>query len=344
VTFFYENYEREGLVKRWKGHILLAVDGSKINIPDTPETRKRYNICTNQYNKEGVIQALASFLCDVLNEININSSIDDLKTEKNFIFKEHIKYYQKEAVIIYDRHYADYSVLASHAKSDSDFVIRCPTSNTFRKIEEFIKSDRIDEIVALKVTEKQKKFVTKNELPEEVMVRLIKVKLDNAEIEVIMTSLLDREKYKVDDFKWVYNKRWGVETHIDRLKNQMEIERFSSETVMGIEQDFYAIVFLTTFESVLCKEDEKKITEESIEKELKYEYKINKSVSYSAVVDHIVDLLLNLNKSPSEVVDDLSKLFKTGRTPVRPGRRFKRKKLTASQQLRYHKYEKRVCA
>jgi hypothetical protein len=148
-----------------------------------------------------VIQALASFLCDVLNEININSSIDDLKTEKNFIFKEHIKYYQKEAVIIYDRHYADYSVLASHAKSDSDFVIRCPTSNTFRKIEEFIKSDRIDEIVALKVTEKQKKFVTKNELAEEVMVRLIKVKLDNAEIEVIMTSLLDREKYKVDDFK-----------------------------------------------------------------------------------------------------------------------------------------------
>jgi hypothetical protein len=64
-----------------------------------------------------VIQALASFLCDVLNEININSSIDDLKTEKNFIFKEHIKYYQKEDVIIYDRHYADYSVLASHAKS-----------------------------------------------------------------------------------------------------------------------------------------------------------------------------------------------------------------------------------
>ncbi len=181
-------------------------------------------------------------------------------------------------------------------------------------------------------------------MPEEVIVRLIKVKLDNGEIEVIMTSLLDREKYKVDDFKWVYNKRWGVETHIDRIKNQMEIERFSSETVMGIEQDFYAIVFLTTFESVLSKEDEKKITEESIEKELKYEYKINKSVSYSALVDHIVDLLLNLNKSPSEVVDDLSKLFRTGRTPLRPGRKFKRKILTASQQLRYHKYEKRVCA
>jgi hypothetical protein len=140
-----------------------------------------------------------------------------------------------------------------------------------------------------------------------------------------------------------------VYPHMRSSKTITNVSRFHRKTqnyseILGIEQDFYAIVFLTTFESVLCKEDEKKITEESIEKELKYEYKINKSVSYSAVVDHIVDLLLNLNKSPSEVVDDLSKLFKTGRTPVRPGRRFKRKKLTASQQLRYHKYEKRVCA
>jgi hypothetical protein len=85
------------------------------------------------------------------------------------------------------------------------------------------------------------------------------------------------------------------------------------------------------------------ITEESIEKQLKYEYKMNKSVSYSAVVYHVVDLLLNLNKSPQEVVDDLSKLFRTGRTPVRPGRKFKRKNLTASQKLRFQKYVKRVC-
>ncbi|HEY6626553.1 MAG TPA: transposase, partial [Ignavibacteriaceae bacterium] len=168
------------------------------------------------------------------------------------------------------------------------------------------------------MTRKQKKFVEENGLPEEIMVRLVKVKLENGEIEVLMTSLLG-EEYKVEDFKWLYNKRWGVETYIDRLKNQLEIERFSSEMVIGIKQDFHGIVFLSTLESVLSKEDEKVITEESREKQLKYEYKMNKSVSYSVVVDHVVDLLLNLNKSAEEVVDDLSKLFRTARTPVRPG-------------------------
>ncbi len=342
VKFFYENYEKKGLVKRWKGRLLWAVDCSYINIPDTLETREKYSIQANQYNGEGIVQALASFLCDVLNEFSINSSIDKIKSEKSFIFGEHVRHYHKDAIVIYDRLYTDYSVIAFHVKVGIDFLIRCPISNTFKKVENFIKSDRTDDIVILEVPWNRRKLVKENGLPKEVAVRLVKAKLKNGEVEILMTSLLDREEYEVKDFKWVYNKRWGVETYLDRLKNQLEIERFSSEKLIGIEQDFYGIVFLSTLESVLNKEDEKDITEESRDKQLKYEYKINKSVSYSALADHIVDLLLDLNKLPEEVVDDLSKLFRTGRTPVRPSRKFERKELTASKKLRFHQYAKRI--
>ncbi len=87
TKFFYENYEKEGLIKKWKGRLLWVVDGSHINIPDTTETREKYSIQANQYNEKGVVQAQASFLCDVLNEISVNSSIDKIKTEKYFIFR-----------------------------------------------------------------------------------------------------------------------------------------------------------------------------------------------------------------------------------------------------------------
>ena len=249
----------------------------------------------NQFTEEGGIQALASFLCDVLNDISINSSIDVRKSEKSFIFDEHNSHYRKDSIVIYDRLYADYSVIASHIKEGIDFVIRCPLSNNFKKVEDFIMSELIDEIVSLRVTARQKKFVKENELPEEVTVRLVKVELENGEIEVLMTSLMYKEEYKAEDFKGLYNKRWGIETYLGRLKNQLEVERFSSEKLIGIEQDFYGIVFLSTFESVISKEDEKEIIEESREKQLKYEYKINKSISYSALVDHIVDLLYPLH-------------------------------------------------
>jgi hypothetical protein len=72
VTFFYKNYEKSGLVKRWNGRLLWAIDGTSINIPDTQETRNKYSIQVNQYNKDGTVQALSSFLYDVLNEICIN--------------------------------------------------------------------------------------------------------------------------------------------------------------------------------------------------------------------------------------------------------------------------------
>jgi len=128
------------------------------------------------------------------------------------------------------------------------------------------------------------------------------------------------------------------------LKNLLEVERFSSKTVIDIEQDFNSLIFLSTLESVMIKEDEEKIGKENLEKKLKYNYKINKSVSYTAIADHIVDLLLNPDVSPSEVLAKLSRLFKNGSSPQRPGRQFKRKEMSSTQKLRYHKYEKRVCA
>lgn len=43
----------------------------------------------------------------------------------------------------------------------------------------------------------------------EVKVRLVRVELDDGEIEVLMTSLVDRVKYPASIFKWLYGKRWG---------------------------------------------------------------------------------------------------------------------------------------
>ncbi|CAG0981089.1 MAG: hypothetical protein OIN86_09635 [Candidatus Methanoperedens sp.] len=58
-------------------------------------------------------------------------------------------------------------------------------------------------------------------------------------------------------------KRWGIETFFDRLKNLLEIERFSSKTMIGIEQDFYGLIFFSTFESVLTKEDEEELSKQN---------------------------------------------------------------------------------
>ena len=255
-----------------------------------------------------------------------------------------MKKFTKEAIIIYDRLYADYSVLSFHMKGGYDFVIRCSITSSFNEVSDFVKSDCLDKIVTLKVTKGQKKFVKENGLSKVVTVRLVKIILSNGTIEVLITSLLDGKKYKLEDFKWLYNKRWCIETYFSRLKNLLEVERFSSKTVICIKQDFHSLIFLSTLESVMIKEDEEKIAKENLEKKRKYNYKINKSVSYTAIADHIVDLLLNPDVPPSEILSKLSRLFKNGSSPQRPGRQFERKEISSTQKLRFHKYEKRFCA
>lgn len=340
LNTYYDEYEKEGLVKRWNGRLIWGVDGSYINLPNKKELREKYLVQKNEYGEFGV-QGLCSCVYDVLNEVIINSELAGTRSEKSFILNSHINYYKEDVIMLYDRQYTDYAVIAIHIKKGIDFVIRSPESCTFKKIEEFVNSDKIDEIVILKASQTQKKFVKEYGLPEEVKVRLLKIYLEAGKVEILMTSLLDSE-YQAKDFQWLYNKRWGIETYYDRLKDKIEVERFSSEKVVGIEQDFYGLIFLTNLESVLIKEEEEKIIDKNNNNSLKYKYKINKSVSYSVLTNYTVELFLDESKTPLEILEELKVMFRKNLVPERPGRRFPRKEKTPSQRLRFYRYFKKV--
>lgn len=66
--------DNEGSVKLWKGFRLLAVDGSRITLPDTKELRSVYGATKNQ-TKTSVVQARMSVLYDVLNNHVFNFKI-----------------------------------------------------------------------------------------------------------------------------------------------------------------------------------------------------------------------------------------------------------------------------
>ena len=62
----------------------------------------------------------------------------------------------------------------------------------------------------------------------------------NGTIEVLMTSLTDRRRYPHRVCKWLYGKRWGVETAIFVLKSFLQLALFSAHTQPGVEQDLWA--------------------------------------------------------------------------------------------------------
>ncbi|HHK67460.1 MAG TPA: IS4 family transposase [Candidatus Acetothermia bacterium] len=331
-------------VLRWKGQLLWAVDGTLINLPANGETRKWYSVQRNQYDPQGAVQGMASFLYDVLNEVTVNAVLDKKRSEKSFVLQEHRDHFSPGVIVLYDRLYADYAVMALHAKTGADFVIRARMSQTFKQVEKFIRSPLVDTVVTVGVTTKQRQWVSELGLPDRVQVRLTKVVLADGTVEVLITSLVDRDVYTLQDLEELYKKRWEIETHFDRLKNVFEVERFSSRTVVGIEQDFYGIVLLSTLAGLVAKEEDEERKNRNQRRRTKYVYKVNRSACCVALVDRLVELLLDKSKSLEEAGEELRQELKNALSPVRPGRSFPRQPATASRRMRFLRYQKRLWA
>ena len=90
-------------------------------------------------------------------------------------------------------------------------------------------------------------------------------------IEILATNLTP-EEFSSDELNELYAKRWTVETGFDRLKNLIEIEEFSGNRRIIIEQDFYDHVFIYNLTIVLKFESEQIITRKPREKGVRIEY------------------------------------------------------------------------
>ena len=202
-----------------------------------------------------------------------------------------------------------------------DYVVRIPR-NFLQEFDSFWNSEKRSEIITLnRCSEKSKKALEILGIKfESFKIRLVKVILDNGEVEVLATSLLDEEKYPYAEFKDLYFLRWGIETNYDHLKNNVAIENFTGLSTLSVTQDFFANMFIVNLQSVIINDVQTEIDEEK--KDTKYKYKINRNLSLGFMKDRVVKILLS---NSSKGYEELKNLFKLEPVPVRKGRKFERK-------------------
>jgi hypothetical protein len=340
---YYNRYGADDEVVLWHGQRVLGVDGSYLNLPDTEETRREFSVQTNQYPGGEQVQALASVLYDLRNDLGLSAALGPKQAEKNLLFETHLAATQQDDILVCDRAYADYRVMAMILAWQCHFVIRFPRQS-FIVVNAFWASPAQERVVTLEVPTTARAYVSEHQLPTTLRVRLIKVLLASGEVEVLGTDLLEVRTYPAAEFKTVYGWRWNHETYHDRIKNIFELERFSGKSVQAIKQDFYGVIFLATLESILSKPAQTELTAQSAARECHSTPQVNRAVSYVTVLDHIVPLLGDLQRSPASTLAAIERLLLTSPTRPRPGRRVPRQKRSAAYRLRFAKYGKRVTA
>lgn len=341
---FYRLAGQEGTVATWRGHRLLGADGSFLTLPDTPELRKAYTVQRDPRTSTETVQALSVVLYDLRNDLALGAKLGPIVAEKKYLFDlwEQTK---PGDVLVLDRLFADYCVIASAVQTDREVVIRCP-QKSFGVVRDFWACDLKEQVVTLPcpTTPSTRAFVKEHQLPMEAQVRLMKFTLETGETEVLLTTLWDQRRYPTAEFYQVYGWRWGNETYYDRFKNIVEVERFSGVSQHAIEQDFYAMVFLTALESVLTKSAQTALDERDQQRQTHTEARVNRALSYVSLSDRVVGLLADPRQDLETVWDELHRLFQQTPTRHKPGRRYPRIKRAHSMRLRYLKYFKRINA
>lgn len=70
----------------------------------------------------------------------------------------------------------------------------------------------------------------------------------------------------------LYFKRWPIETKYNTMKNKLEIENFSGRTLISVQQDFYATMYISNLVAITKIMSDEEIKKWTKDKELKYEY------------------------------------------------------------------------
>lgn len=300
---------------------ILAVDGSRLGLPDNKEIAEEFGRANKQPDAKPL--GIVSALFDVVNKVVLDSSINPADASENHLAFSHLGRVRQGDLVILDRGYKCLWLMLGIVQKGADYLIRLPV-NAFKEVELFEKSNEMEAIVTLYPTPKVIQHCL--DLGMEAMplkVRLVKVILDTGEKELLATSLIDSIVYPVTIFKELYTLRWGIEEEYKTMKSVLEVEQFSGKSPHAVRQEFYAAIFLSNLQSVIARE---KDVQERIEKKAegrKYEYQENRTSALFFVKEGLIALFTGA--SLNMVLTYLKEKIIKNILPIRPGRRYERR-------------------
>lgn len=337
-----DEFYTDNTYRTWKGYRLVGIDGSTAQLPDSDAIREEFGVVSNQY---GAVMPMAriSVAYDVENDLGIDTIIAPYKSGERDLALQHldvIEAFDRRTagrrghagdLLLFDMGYPALYFIALFILAGKDVLIR--TSDAFLKeVQEAIHSDRDDQIIRIPIQTPSRPLPPKLKArkpeidPDWVLsLRVLTVYLEDGTAEYLLTTLLDPEKFPYEVFQGLYAKRWGSETNYDVLKNILEIENFTGTSVLSVRQDFYATVLTNNIQGLIQWELQEEIDVDNRSKARKYQYTLNKNVSIGLLKDTLVTLLVEGGDLQS-FYSSLKRQMKRSIVPIRPGRRFSRKR------------------
>ena len=281
--------------------------------------------------KRGYNQLHLNSLYDCLNHIYQDIQIDTHeKKNETYALEEMIQNhnYPDKSILICDRGYEKYNLMALCTERNQKYVIRVKDINSNGILSTMNLEDNEFDIDSIKVlTRFQTKEVKNN--PEKYVrlmtncpdfdflnieddyynlpLRIVRFKITDTTYECLVTNL-SRDEFPLESMKVLYHLRWNIEESYKALKYSVGLNTFCSKKQLLIKQEIYAKVILYNLASFI-------VNNTVIDKPTN-KYKLNFKVA-------ITNVRLFLN----EIIDEENLILKLKKflIPIRPGRTYERR-------------------
>ena len=311
VDLFYKQLPSR---KLWNGYHLFAIDGSKIELPNSKSNFEffgemfRYPDPSRRFT-----MGLDSIVYDVLDDYIVHASFQRYLASERSAALEHLHNLEdlniyQNSVVIFDRGYYSEDMFRYCVEHQHLCLMRLKQNYNIAK------KCSGDIITVLPGNEKDG--------TEDVRIRVIEVILNDGTKEYLATNLFDSH-ISQQMFRELYFYRWPVETKYKELKSRLAIEEFSGATTTSVLQEFYINVLLSNLSSLIKNQvdEEIQITAKSTNK---YRYQANRAFIIGRVKTIVPKILCNL--FDLSAIDRLYKESLRCRSQIMPGRTFRRKK------------------
>ena len=240
----------------WHNMSVIAFDGSKYTLPHSKDIVAKFDPKAGLGNsgKGHYPQCIVMTAYDVLKEMPIDIRIAPVDTSERCMAMAMTSSLPQNCIIVEDRGFPSYKYQQYlHDNFDGHYLIRCPAKQSFPSVISFVATGKAEEIIEIAPTKKHQERISAEErlLSKPLTVRALRVEHKDGSISVLLTTLLDFNKFKYHEIIDLYYKRWAIEVHYRNDKCLIETEKFHTKKANGIQQEIFAAATVSVIARIL---------------------------------------------------------------------------------------------
>jgi hypothetical protein len=233
---------------RWHGLALYGVDGSTLRVADSAENRAHFGSQNSGRHRGGRAERISGYpLMRLVALMALRSHELAAATFGPYSVDER-RYAQSlwgsvpdHSLVLLDRNYVQASVLVPLMTSgvERHWMTRAKSTTTFRRIRRLGAGD---EFVEFEVSSAARQ--KDPSLPTHFDARAIRYQRKGFRPQLLLTSLVDPERYPAAELRALYHERWEIELGFGEIKTDMleRLETLRSKSPTAVAQEMWGVL------------------------------------------------------------------------------------------------------